>query len=39
LRGITFEIPNTYRNFLFEILDGTNIKELTWRIGDGEELH
>ena len=36
MRGISFEIPNNYGKYLFEILDGTNIKKLTWKIGGGE---
>lgn len=36
MRGLSFEIPNAYGKYLFEILDGTNIKGLTWKIGDGE---
>lgn len=36
MRGISFEIPNAYGKYLFEILDGINIKELTWKIGGGE---
>lgn len=36
MRGLSFEIPNAYGKYLFEILDGTNIKGLTWKIGDEE---
>ncbi|WP_017185953.1 DUF2691 family protein [Alkalibacillus haloalkaliphilus] len=36
MRGLSFEIPNTYGKYLFEILEGTNIKGLTWKIGNGE---
>ena len=36
MRGISFEIPGAYGKYLFEILDGINIKELTWKIGGGE---
>lgn len=36
MRGLSFEIPNAYGKYLFEILDGTNIKGFTWKIGDGE---
>ncbi|MEK4229552.1 DUF2691 family protein [Solibacillus sp. FSL H8-0538] len=36
MRGISFEIPNTYGKYLFEILEGINIKEFTWKIGNGE---
>ena len=36
MRGISFEIPNAYGKYLYEILDGINIKELTWKIGGGE---
>lgn len=36
MRGISFEIPNAYGKYLFEIVDGINIKELTWKIGGGE---
>jgi hypothetical protein len=36
VRGISFEIPNAYGKYLFEILDGTNIKGLIWKIGGGE---
>ena len=36
MRGISFEIPNAYGKYLFEILDGINIKGLTWKVGGGE---
>ena len=36
MRGISFEIPNAYGKYLFEILDGINLKGLTWKIGGGE---
>lgn len=36
MRGISFEIPNAYGKYLCEILDGINIKGLTWKIGGGE---
>ena len=36
VRGISFEIPNAYGKYLFEILDGINLKGLTWKIGGGE---
>lgn len=36
MRGISFEIPNKYGKYLLEILDSINLREFTWRIGDGE---
>ncbi|MER2262134.1 MAG: DUF2691 family protein [Psychrobacillus sp.] len=36
MRGISFEIPNSYGKHLWEILESINIRELTWKIGDGE---
>ena len=36
IRGITFEIPNGYGKYLFEILSDININRFTWRIGGGE---
>ena len=36
VRGISFEIPNAYGRYLFEILDNIEITEFIWRIGGGE---
>ena len=36
MRGISFEIPNAYGRYLFEILDYIEITEFIWRIGGGE---
>lgn len=36
MRGITFEIPNAYGRYLFEILHGIDIHKFTWKVGDGE---
>ena len=36
MRGISFEIPNAYGRYLFEILDNIEITEFIWRIGGGE---
>ena len=36
MRGISFEIPNCYGRYLFEILDKIEITEFIWRIGGGE---
>lgn len=36
MRGISFEIPNAYGNYLLEILDGTPIKDYTWKVVDVE---
>ena len=36
MRGISFEIPNAYGKYLLELLDGLDITEWTWKIGDGE---
>ncbi|WP_183163929.1 DUF2691 family protein [Alteribacter keqinensis] len=36
MRGISFEIPNAYGRYLFEIMDVIPLKGLTWKIGDGE---
>ncbi len=36
MRGISFKIPNSYGKHLWEILECINIRELTWKIGDGE---
>lgn len=36
MRGVSFEIPNTYGKYLFEILDGSQIREFIWRVIDVE---
>lgn len=36
IRGITFEIPNAYGKYLFDILSDINLNGLAWRIGEGE---
>ena len=36
MRGISFEIPNAYGKYLFEILENIEITEFIWRIGGGE---
>lgn len=36
MRGISFEIPNAYGKYLFEILDNINITDFICRIGRGE---
>jgi len=36
VRGISFEIPNAFGKYLFEILNTINITEFFWRIGGGE---
>ncbi|SES18385.1 Protein of unknown function [Gracilibacillus ureilyticus] len=36
MRGLSFEIPNAYGKYLFDILNGTNLNELTWKVGGGE---
>ena len=36
VRGISFEIPNAFGKYLYEILDKIEITEFIWRIGGGE---
>ncbi|MFF3102535.1 DUF2691 family protein [Viridibacillus arvi] len=36
IRGLTFEIPNGYGKYLFEILSDLELNGLNWRIGGGE---
>lgn len=36
MRGLSFEIPNTYGKHLFENLKCIDIQGFTWKIGDGE---
>ena len=36
MRGLSFEIPNTYGKHLFEFLKCIDIQGFTWKIGDGE---
>lgn len=36
IRGITFEIPNAYGKYLFDIISDLNLNRLAWRIGGGE---
>lgn len=36
MRGVSFEIPNAYGKYLFEILANIHITEFFWRIGGGE---
>ncbi|MEG0385262.1 MAG: DUF2691 family protein [Solibacillus sp.] len=36
IRGITFEIPNEFGKFLFDILKDIDLNGLVWRIGAGE---
>ncbi|PSL36292.1 uncharacterized protein DUF2691 [Planomicrobium soli] len=35
-RGISFEIPNEYGKFLWEILEPVDVAAFDWRIGSGE---
>lgn len=36
MRGVSFEIPNAYGKQLFDIFNGIDITQWTWRIGGGE---
>lgn len=36
MRGLSFEIPNTYGKVLFDILSQTKIKDFVWKVGNGE---
>ena len=36
MRGIKFQIPNEYDNFLFRILNGTDIENYFWIISESE---
>lgn len=36
MRGLSFEIPNKYGRFLFDILSAIDIKNDHWRVGGGE---
>ncbi|MGE7925762.1 DUF2691 family protein [Viridibacillus arvi] len=36
IRGLTFEIPNGYGKYLFEILSDLELNGLNWRVGGGE---
>ena len=36
MRGLTFEIPNMYGQFLFDILEQTRIKDFVWKVEAGE---
>lgn len=38
MKGITFEIPNAYGEYLFDILDANNIKEMTWKFSNTQRL-
>ncbi|WP_339175941.1 DUF2691 family protein [Solibacillus sp. FSL R5-0691] len=36
MRGLSFEIPNEYGRYLYDILEDINIKNYFWKAGDGE---
>ncbi|MER1986710.1 MAG: DUF2691 family protein [Solibacillus sp.] len=36
MRGLSFEIPNQYGRYLFDILEGIDLKSYFWRHGGGE---
>lgn len=36
MRGMSFEIPNMYGQYLLDILEETNLKDMNWWIGGGE---
>ncbi|MGE7982290.1 DUF2691 family protein [Solibacillus sp. NPDC093137] len=36
MRGVSFEIPNRYGRYLYDILEDINIKNYFWKSGDGE---
>ena len=36
MRGLSFEIPNEYGRYLYDILEDNNIKKYFWKSGDGE---
>lgn len=36
MRGLSFEIPNRYGRYLYDILVDINLKKYFWKSGDGE---
>lgn len=36
MRGLSFEIPNQYGRYFYDILEDININKYFWKSGDGE---